>query len=94
MSVPTAAGPSITDAMKNYLAFRTAAALVHDEGALSEPGALQLQGMARALLAAVNSAPLPAGMQPQPGQTKSTKGFGRELLAMPGFDDVRVTVQV
>ena len=80
-------GPCITDAMKNYLAFRTAAAMIDDPSTSDVPPAspLELQGMARATLAAINRTPLPEGFELPAGQAKATKALGRALLAAPGF---------
>ena len=91
------AGPSITDAMKNYLAFATATSMVDDANAqVPAASALELQGMARAVLAAINKVPLPEGFELPPGQPKATKAFGRELLASsPSFyDEVRRNLAV
>ncbi|KAL1529358.1 hypothetical protein AB1Y20_000310 [Prymnesium parvum] len=77
--------PTITDAMKNYLAVRTAACLTEDaaEGERTSPQLLQT--MARTFLAAVNRVPLPHGFEQPPDVPKRTKYFGRTLLAAPGF---------
>jgi len=81
------AEPCITDAMKNFLSFRTACSLVDDDAGSAAAEPLELQGMARATLAAINRVPLPAEFPLPAGQTKATKCFGRTLLSYPGFFD-------
>jgi len=84
-AIESTLGPCIADAAKNFLtvllAERTDAA-----EQLSPP---QLQACARALLQAVNAAPLPDGFAAVAG-VKATRAFGRALLSASGHWDIVV----
>lgn len=72
-------GPSIGDAMKNYVSLVLAEGLTAAEGA-PQLSAAAAQAMARSFLQAVNAA--------EPGAEKATRRpDGRALLARPGFFD-------
>ena len=80
--------PTIADAMKNFLAVRLANGLTEDE-----PTEQNAPHLARAVLLAVNATEVPAGTSHRAVwdaaaaevRPKSTRLFGRSLLALDGF---------
>ena len=80
--------PTIADAMKNFLAVRLANGLTEDE-----PTEQNAPHLARAVLLAVNATEVPAGTSQRAAwdaaaavaRPKSTRLFGRSLLALDGF---------
>mmetsp|Transcript_49774 Transcript_49774/g.82591 ORF Transcript_49774/g.82591 Transcript_49774/m.82591 type:complete len:199 (+) Transcript_49774:141-737(+) len=98
-------GPSISDAAKNYISVRLAGNLVDDSledeqgtsaSVLLKRSATDLQLFARAMLRAINAAPLPTKFLERQsaagGQSvKATRLFGRTLLADPAFWDIVCT---
>ena len=70
-------GPSLTDAMKNFVSLRLAEALVVGDAAGAPPSAANMQAMARAFLRAGNGL--------ETGAEKATRRpGGRDILARPG----------